>query len=748
MGSFAANPLGEDSQSFRPAAAIAGNETMSRSFSPNDNSDDLLVLAVKQLAGSSTPAFTWTPYLQSYIYDALGNMLSLTSGATTTPYLNPTILDTLPVTYRNFASVTNDSFTYTVPSGGSNKMLIVQLALGGGRTPTVTQNGSSVPMTQISGSITRANHWYGYLANPSTGTFSISWTGGASGVQYSVMTLANAAQSSPIDASNVTDLTSSGSTISTSVTTSAPYDLLLDECAGAITTTQTYGTGQTQVHPPGGTDPIGEDTGSYKLAQPTPGTETMTRNFSPNDNNDDLAVIAVKGIAQSNTASTSVYTYGQIGNADPDAVTQIATGYSTTTYSYDQNGNLKQQGATTYLYDYLNRITSVGFANSTSTYGYDANGSRVFQAGTTSTTTYPNKFYSIISSKSGANTLATSTIFIWNGDTLIGTVDQPLYNGSATSTAQVRYVHPDHLGSTNVVTDSQANLVQTLDYYPYGASRIAVSTSTNEARKYIGQFSDQNVNLTFLNARYYDQSRGQFLTQDPVFWGKQNLSDPQSINVYSYANDNPITRKDPLGKGVFEGSFNFGVWYAGGSLGLDVDTTHWGAQLVLGPSAGPDLGGHIQGSWDPSPNATLDPGGTYLSPRANASLIVGRSLSSQAPIDLAPLSITGQPNMGQFSSPTWNWSFGLDIGASVALLYKTPAVYASGNNPTPPRSSNSFSINQYNAQLTRAVVSYANNQSSNLTNPQFAAALKSINVASAPWLSNQSMSISTPNKLK
>jgi hypothetical protein len=54
----------------------------------------------------------------------------------------------------------------------------------------------------------------------------------------------------------------------------------------------------------------------------------------------------------------------------------------------------------------------------------------------------------------------------------------------------VRYVHPDHLGSTNVVTDANQNLVQTLDYYPYGGIRISSAASTNEKRKFIGQFSD------------------------------------------------------------------------------------------------------------------------------------------------------------------------------------------------------------------------------------------------------------------
>jgi RHS repeat-associated protein len=53
-----------------------------------------------------------------------------------------------------------------------------------------------------------------------------------------------------------------------------------------------------------------------------------------------------------------------------------------------------------------------------------------------------------------------------------------------------------------------------------------------------------------LNARYYDSQRGQFLSEDSVFLGdpaNQNLANPQSLNSYSYALDNPINREDPSG---------------------------------------------------------------------------------------------------------------------------------------------------------------------------------------------------------
>src|SRR6516164_7655792 len=191
----------------------------------------------------------------------------------------------------------------------------------------------------------------------------------------------------------------------------------------------------------------------------------------------------------------------------------------TTTYAYDANGNLVQAGGWSYMWDYLNRMLASGYNNSTTTYAYDPAGNRVLQTSTTSATYYPNKYYSFTSTKSGANTYATSTNYVFNGDTLLATIDQPLYNGAATGTAIYRYIHPDHLGSTNVVTDASGTLVQLLDYYPYGATRVASTTyPTNEKRQYIGQYYDAGSNLNYLQARYYDSARGQFVNEDTVFW--------------------------------------------------------------------------------------------------------------------------------------------------------------------------------------------------------------------------------------
>jgi RHS repeat-associated protein len=119
-----------------------------------------------------------------------------------------------------------------------------------------------------------------------------------------------------------------------------------------------------------------------------------------------------------------------------------------------------------------------------------------------------------------------------------------------------------------------------LDYYPYGSTRVSSTTGAyNEAKQFIAQYADPESSLSYLQARYYDGSKGQFLSEDPVFWGdpkQQNLRDPQSLNSYLYGNGNPIVNSDPTGNcagpllivciGLI--GANTGIWgtYAGGVI--------------------------------------------------------------------------------------------------------------------------------------------------------------------------------------
>jgi YD repeat-containing protein len=154
------------------------------------------------------------------------------------------------------------------------------------------------------------------------------------------------------------------------------------------------------------------------------------------------------GVVREPSPDAATYTYAGMGYANPHAVTSIGNGTATTTYTYDNNGNLTSSGngtaTTTYTYDYANRLTGLFAGGATTSYGNDAFGARVYQiVATTSTSTYLFKFYSVASTTKSATNYATTTEYVFNGDTLLYTFDQPFKNGAVTGTAQTRYVHPE-----------------------------------------------------------------------------------------------------------------------------------------------------------------------------------------------------------------------------------------------------------------------------------------------------------------
>jgi YD repeat-containing protein len=95
----------------------------------------------------------------------------------------------------------------------------------------------------------------------------------------------------------------------------------------------------------------------------------------------------------------------------------------TTTYTYDNNGNVTAVGTTTfYTYDYANRLTQsairIGSATTTTTYAYGAFGNRVSQTAASTTFRYPNKFFSVASSTGTGARYATTTDYVFAGSSL------------------------------------------------------------------------------------------------------------------------------------------------------------------------------------------------------------------------------------------------------------------------------------------------------------------------------------------
>ena len=111
----------------------------------------------------------------------------------------------------------------------------------------------------------------------------------------------------------------------------------------------------------------------------------------------------------------------------------------------------------------------------------------------------------------------------------------------------VRHYHLDHLGSTQVVTDKDGNVVEQVRYLPYGAVRghwnrnnlPIANPGDGNRREFSGYLSEPRSGLQFAGARVYDPDLGSFLTRDPA---------AQFASPYSYGGGDPLNWIDPNGE--------------------------------------------------------------------------------------------------------------------------------------------------------------------------------------------------------
>jgi RHS repeat-associated protein len=119
-----------------------------------------------------------------------------------------------------------------------------------------------------------------------------------------------------------------------------------------------------------------------------------------------------------------------------------------------------------------------------------------------------------------------------------GTVTKYLQGGKKVGAAYFVH-HRDHLGSIQAVTDSAGGAVRRQKHKPFGDQHY-VSGSHLESKGWIGE-REEETELLYLNARYYDPEIGNFTAPDPI------LGLGQDLNRFSYSANDPINFLDPTG---------------------------------------------------------------------------------------------------------------------------------------------------------------------------------------------------------
>ena len=263
------------------------------------------------------------------------------------------------------------------------------------------------------------------------------------------------------------------------------------------------------------------------------------------------------------------YTYGTA--AGPHAVTATTDGVS---YHYDANGNMTSDtsvgaiGGRTLVYTTFDKPREISKGGHTISFQYGPGRARFLRSDTGSGGTTVTRYIGNVEKVTHPDGSQEIKRYL-PGDVLV-TVYRDSHDQLLSE--KTRYLHKDHLGSLDVITDALGNIATDGNNQPlvfsfdaWGQRRKAVDWTTYTLpqllsftptiidplptpRGFTMHEHLDAVGLIHMNGRVYDPRLGRFIQADPFVDG---VTVTQGYNRYSYVHNNPLSATDPTGHFIF-----------------------------------------------------------------------------------------------------------------------------------------------------------------------------------------------------
>jgi RHS repeat-associated protein len=251
-------------------------------------------------------------------------------------------------------------------------------------------------------------------------------------------------------------------------------------------------------------------------------------------------------------------TYNNRDELTSDIVSVNGVQSGSTSYAYDANGALVEQtsssgSATQYQYDVQNRLAGATISRPgvqiVTAYQYDDTGIRVRSTETVTPSggsptvddrlllvdnNNPTGFAQIIEEYTPGGVLLAS--YVYGVEPLAET------QGGALS----YYLLDGHSG-VRLVTNAQGLITDRYRYDAFGQLLSSIGSTVNPIL-YRGERFDSLLGQYYLRARFYDPQTGRFSARDSYVG---IISDPETLQKYAFAFDDPVNHDDPSGFNPF-----------------------------------------------------------------------------------------------------------------------------------------------------------------------------------------------------